>query len=37
MFNTANGKFGDELSDSLKHNRRGVVSMANSGPNTNGR
>ena len=36
IFKTANGKFADELSDSHKHNRRGIVSMANSGPNTNG-
>ncbi|XP_077986700.1 peptidyl-prolyl cis-trans isomerase-like 3 [Glandiceps talaboti] len=28
-------KFEDEYVDSLKHNVRGVVSMANSGPNTN--
>ncbi|KAF6017791.1 PPIL3 [Bugula neritina] len=30
------GKFEDELRDILKHNTRGVVSMANSGPDTNG-
>ncbi len=28
-------KFNDEISDSLKHNARGMVSMANSGPNSN--
>ena len=27
--------FEDELNETLKHNRRGVVSMANKGPNTN--
>lgn len=27
--------FQDEFSDKLKHNKRGVLSMANSGPNTN--
>lgn len=30
------GKFSDEIRDELKHKTRGVVSMANSGPNSNG-
>ncbi|KAG8653644.1 hypothetical protein MANES_05G044000v8 [Manihot esculenta] len=29
-------KFNDEIRESLKHNARGTLSMANSGPNTNG-
>ncbi|XP_014667751.1 PREDICTED: peptidyl-prolyl cis-trans isomerase-like 3 [Priapulus caudatus] len=29
-------KFDNEILDELKHNMRGVVSMANNGPNTNG-
>ncbi len=30
------GKFEDEFSDTLKHNTAGILSMANSGPNSNG-
>ncbi|KAL2927209.1 Peptidyl-prolyl cis-trans isomerase CYP18-1 [Bienertia sinuspersici] len=29
-------KFNDEIRESLKHNARGIMSMANSGANTNG-
>lgn len=30
------GKFEDELTSELKHTGAGILSMANSGPNTNG-
>eukprot|EP00887_Chlorella_sp_A99_P001089 scaffold14.g1089.t1 len=32
----AGRKFPDEVVDALRHHKRGIVSMANSGPNTNG-
>ena len=36
IYDTKNGKFEDEIVDTLTHSKRGIVSMANSGPNTNG-
>ena len=36
IYPTPNGKFADEINENLKHTKRGIVSMANSGPNTNG-
>jgi hypothetical protein len=36
IFDTGNGKFEDEIVPALKHDKAGIVSMANSGANTNG-
>jgi len=36
IYDSPNGKFEDEIVDSLTHYKRGICSMANSGPNTNG-
>ena len=36
IFDTPSGKFEDEIAPGLSHDKAGVVSMANSGPNTNG-
>lgn len=36
IYDTPSGKFNDEIVEALRHSKRGMVSMANSGPNTNG-
>jgi peptidyl-prolyl cis-trans isomerase-like 3 len=36
IYATPNGKFPDEIVEALRHSKRGMISMANSGPNTNG-
>lgn len=37
IYPSADGKFPDEISDNFKFAKRGVVAMANSGPDTNAR
>jgi peptidyl-prolyl cis-trans isomerase-like 3 len=36
IYDTPNQLFEDEIRPALRHNTRGIVSMANKGPNTNG-
>ena len=36
IYDTPSGKFEDEIAQGLSHNKAGTVSMANSGPHTNG-
>ncbi|KAF2652893.1 cyclophilin-like protein [Lophiostoma macrostomum CBS 122681] len=36
VFDTPNQLFDDEIRPALRHNARGIVSMANKGPNSNG-
>jgi peptidyl-prolyl cis-trans isomerase-like 3 len=36
IFDTPNQLFEDEIRPALRHNARGIVSMANKGPNSNG-
>lgn len=36
IYDTPNQLFDDEIRPALRHNARGILSMANKGPNTNG-
>lgn len=35
IYEDSEGGFADEISENIKHDKRGMLSMANNGPNTN--